>query len=83
MAIAAYLTINSNIEGAESPPTFVYAIIITIFVFFNCFALNQWLQYRGIGKWKDYVHGEVVYIVLSLVAKSLLAWQIFANTLID
>jgi hypothetical protein len=82
-AIAAYLAINVNIEGAETPPTFVYAIIVTIFVFFNCFALNQWLQYRGVGKWKDYVFGEVVYIVLSLTAKSALAWQIFANTLID
>jgi hypothetical protein len=28
------------------------------------------------------VYGEKVYTVLSLVAKSALAWQIFANTLI-
>jgi len=27
--------------------------------------------------------GEMTYVVLSLVAKSVLAWQIFANTLID
>ena len=81
-AIAAYLVINSGIEGAEQPPTFVYGIIVTIFVFFNSFAINQWLQYKGIGKWKDYVFGETVYIVLSLLAKSALAWQIFANTLI-
>ncbi|WP_051063032.1 heliorhodopsin HeR [Ilumatobacter nonamiensis] len=82
-AIVTYLVINSSIDGAATPPTFVYAIIATIFVFFNCFAINQWLQYRGIGKWKDYVFGETVYIVLSLTAKSALAWQIFANTLID
>lgn len=81
-AIAAYLVINAGVEGAEQPPTFVYGIIVTIFVFFNSFALNQWLQYKGIGKWKDYVFGETVYIVLSLLAKSALAWQIFANTLI-
>ena len=82
LAIVANLVINTGIEGAEQPPTFVYGIIVTIFVFFNSFAINQWLQYRGIGKWKDYVFGETVYIVLSLAAKSALAWQIFANTLI-
>ena len=81
-AIAAALVINASIDGAEQPPGFVYGIIVTIFVFFNCFAVNQWMQYKGIGKWRDYVYGEKVYIVLSLVAKSALAWQIFANTLI-
>jgi hypothetical protein len=83
VAIVGYLAINVSVDGAETPPTFVYGIIVTIFVFFNCFAVNQWLQYRGVGKWRDYVFGETVYIVLSLVAKSVLAWQIFANTLID
>ena len=81
-AIAAYLVVNVNQTGAEGPPTFVYGIIVSLFVFFNCFAINQWLQYRKVGKWSDYVFGESVYIVLSLVAKSVLAWQIFANTLI-
>lgn len=83
LAIAAYIWFNVTQEGAEGPPTFVYGIIFSLFAFFNTFALNQWLQYRGRGKWADYVYGETVYIVLSLVAKSVLAWQIFANTLIS
>lgn len=82
LAVVAYLVVNVGIEGGEGPPTFVYGIIITIFVFFNSFALNQWLQYRQIGAWKNYLVGERTYIVLSLIAKSALAWQIFANTLI-
>ncbi len=82
-AIATYLVVNLNQTDAEGPPTFVYGIIFSLFFFFNTFAINQWLQYRKIGKWRDYVYGESVYIVLSLVAKSVLAWQIFANTLID
>ncbi|MGB5952148.1 MAG: heliorhodopsin HeR [Ornithinimicrobium sp.] len=82
LAVAAYLIVNVGIEGGQGPPNFVYGIIITIFVFFNSFALNQWLQYRQIGRWKDYLTGERTYIVLSLVAKSALAWQIFANVLI-
>jgi len=63
------------------PPTFVYFIVASIFVFFNGFALNMIVQYRKVGKWKDYLFGERVYIILSLVAKTLLAWQIFAGTL--
>ncbi len=63
------------------PPAFVYAIFGSLFVAFNCFALNQWLQYRQVGRWREYLIGERSYITLSLVAKSLLAWQIFASTL--
>jgi hypothetical protein len=63
-------------------PAFVYVIVLTIFLFFNSFALVQWLQYKKVGKWSDYMRGERTYITLSLIAKSALAWQIFANTLI-
>jgi len=68
-------------DGDAKPPTFVYWIFGTIFVTFNIFAINQVLQYKKVGKWKNYIHGEYVYIILSLVAKSLLAWQVFAGTL--
>lgn len=67
--------------STAEPPAFVYAIFVSLFVFFNIFAVNQWLQYKRVGKWSDYLFGEGVYITLSLVAKSLLAWQIFAGTL--
>jgi hypothetical protein len=65
-----------------SAPGFVYGIVISLFVLFNCFALVQYLQYRARGKWANYLRGEKAYIILSLVAKSLLAWQIFAATLV-
>jgi len=65
-----------------SPPGFVYGIIVSLFVFFNCFAVNMVLQYKQVGRWRDYLFGEKVYIILSLTAKSLLAWQVFANVLI-
>ncbi len=81
-AIVAYLLVALSEEGAQQPPGFVYGIIFSLFFFFNTFAINQWLQYRRVGKWSDYLVGERTYIVLSLVAKTLLAWQIFANTLI-
>ncbi|MFM7146327.1 MAG: heliorhodopsin HeR [Actinomycetales bacterium] len=64
------------------PPAFVYGIVISLFIFFNIFALVQWLQYKRVGKWANYLNGERTYITLSLVAKSALAWQIFAGTLV-
>lgn len=76
LAIGIYLVA----PGSDiSPPGFVYAIYISLFIFFNIFALNMWLQYRKV--WKRYVFGETVYIGLSLFAKSALAWQVFAGTL--
>lgn len=60
-----------------SPPSFVYGIIASLFIFFNCFAVNMLLQYKKVGKWGDYLFGEKVYIILSLTAKALLAWQVF------
>jgi hypothetical protein len=64
-----------------SPPAFVYGIFFSLFVFFNTFAINMWLQYRRIGKWQNYAYGERAYIILSFAAKSALAWQVFGGTL--
>jgi hypothetical protein len=79
--IAPWVGILIQIVGSETVPGFVYGIVIVQFVLFFSFGLNQWLQYRGIGKWTDYVYGEKAYLVLSLAAKSLLAWQIYFPSL--
>jgi hypothetical protein len=68
-------------SGDAKPPAFVYAILPTLFVFFNIFAINMVLQYRKVGPWRDYLFGERVYIILSLTSKTVLAWLIFAGTL--
>ena len=57
-------------------PWFVWAIVGTYFVAFNTFPINMILQYKKVGKWADHLYGERVYIVLSLVAKSILAWLV-------
>jgi hypothetical protein len=79
VAIAVYLIGSGNEAGG--PPGFVYAIFFTIFLFFNTFAVNMVLQYGKVGRWRDYLYGERAYIMLSLVAKSALAWQVFGGTL--
>ncbi|MGQ9588220.1 MAG: heliorhodopsin HeR [Thermoplasmata archaeon] len=71
---------GSVLLAGEDFPTFVIFIFFSLAAFFNVFALNMILQYRAKGRWKDYLFGEKVYIILSLTAKSALAWQIFAGT---
>ena len=74
--------LSPNSPSSATPPAFVYGIIVSIFVLFNTFAYVQYKQYSAKGKWKHYLRGEKAYIVLSFVAKAMLALQIFANTLI-
>lgn len=82
--IIAYQIIGADNRATDGGvPTFVYGIIISLFVLFNSFAVNMVLQYKKVGPWRDYLFGEKAYILLSLTAKTALAWQIFANTLID
>lgn len=79
--VAVALNLFGSGEGDYKAPDFVYWIFFSMFIFFNTFAVNMVLQYKKVGKWKDYLYGEKAYIVLSLVAKSLLAWQVWAGTL--
>jgi hypothetical protein len=85
IGIAPWIAITIAIVGAEvefdGVPVFVYAIFVSLFVLFFSFAVNQFLQYGRIGPWRDYLFGEQMYIVLSLTAKTALAWQVFAGTL--
>lgn len=61
-------------------PTFVKFTYFILAAFFNVFALNMVWQYRRKGKWADYLYGEKVYIILSLTAKTTLAWLVFGGT---
>jgi len=73
IAILLYMFGTGDLDKV---PWFVWAIVGTYFVAFNTFPVNMVLQYKRVGKWADYIYGERTYIVLSLVAKSLLAWLV-------
>lgn len=73
VAIFVYMFGTGNLDAV---PWFVWAIIGSYFVAFNTFPINMVLQYKKVGKWKDYIYGERIYIILSLVAKSILAWLV-------
>ena len=70
--IVLYMTGTGNYDMV---PWFVWAIVIVYFIAFNTFPINMILQYK-IGKWKNYIYGERIYIWLSLIAKTILAWLV-------
>ena len=78
IAIAVQL---GRAEAEADVPGFVIGIFVSLFVLFFSFAVNMALQYLRVGPWRDYGFSERVYLVLSLVAKSALAWQVFAAVL--
>lgn len=77
VVITAYF-INTGVSGGEVP-AFVYWIYVIELFFFNTFAINMILQYVGVWKWKDYLFGERVYQILSLISKTFLAWLVFGG----
>jgi hypothetical protein len=81
IVIGATLLISATEPNSAAIPGFVIAIFVSLFVFFDIFAVNMVLQYRRVGRWRDYLYGERVYMLLSLFAKSALAWQVFFGTL--
>lgn len=76
--VVLYAYFIAALSSTETnPPTFVYMILLIYFILFNSFAINMILQYKGVGRWKDYLYGERFYIILSFAAKTILAWLVF------
>lgn len=80
--VVVLLVVAPKAPFESQPPAFVIGIVVSLFLLFNVFAIVQFLQYKKVGRWANYLVGEKAYIILSLVAKSALAWQIFAGTLV-
>lgn len=78
--VVLFAYFGGAVESSQgNVPNFVYVIFAVYFVLFMSFAVNQVLQYKAVGKWRDYLYGERMYIVLSFVAKTLLVWLVFGG----
>lgn len=82
LIIVLHLIFSETSSAQGGPPAFVYGIILSLFILFNTFSVNMVLQYKQVGPWRSYLFGERIYIIISLIAKSALAWQVFANVLV-
>jgi hypothetical protein len=84
--LAPWLVIGGSLlaglyYGAVHVPAYVYGVYCSMLVLAVAFAANLFLQYKGRGKWADYMFGERVYMILNVVAKTVLAWLVFAAVL--
>ena len=62
-----------------SPPDFVYGIVVSLFVLFALFGIVQYLYItRG---WST-LRRDCLLVVLSIVAKTTLLWQVYASALV-
>ena len=86
VCIFTYLIGSGNLSQV---PGFVWGILVAYFIMFNTFPVNMVLQYLKISAWSDqywdfrmggYYLGEMIYQILSLVAKSLLIWLVYGGT---
>ena len=78
-AVPWIIIIGYFVGTGGTPPGFVYGIFVVQLILFNSFALVMVAYYKKWGKFKDYAYGERTYQVLSLVAKTLLAWLVFGG----
>lgn len=69
-----------GVSNGGDAPNFVWAIVFILFALDATFPINQWLQQKRVGKWGSYIFGEIMFCILSLVAKQLLAWLNFGGT---
>jgi hypothetical protein len=78
-AVLPWSIVAGHLLGAYDSPSVVLSIFLSLFILWASFGVNQWLQYHQVGRWSDYLYGEQTYLLLSLVAKTALAWQLIAG----
>ena len=73
--------LETSVYGRAHLPTFLYYLYGSLGVIFLALATNFYLQHARRGKWADYLYGERIFMIISLLAKTAVAWQIFAGLL--
>ena len=78
--VVGMYSLGAHMYGA-GVPSFMHWVWASIFILFAAVPINMYLQYRKIGSWTNYVYTERIFMILSFVAKTVLAWQVFAGSL--
>jgi hypothetical protein len=67
----------TTVFGSGSVPGFVYWLYATMLAISLGCAVLTYLQLKGAGRWSDYIFAERTYMVIGVVASTLLALQVF------
>lgn len=79
--IAVGLYLKEAVVYGNGLPVYVYWIDGTIFALTLALGLNKLMILKARGRWADYIFGERVFILLSTIGASALAWQVFFGSL--
>jgi len=79
--VLLFYAFATQLYGATHLPSFVYWLYGSMAIIFIALATNFYLQHKARGKWANYLYGERVFMIISVVAKTAMAWQIFAGLL--
>jgi hypothetical protein len=79
--VLAGFVAGANVFGGGHVPAYVYWLLGSTFLAFIGFGANAYLYYMKRGRWASYLYAERWYMILSLVVKTSLAWQLFAAIL--
>ena len=62
-ALVPWSIVVGHLVGSAGDREFALSIFLSLFILWASFGLNQWLQYRRIGPWTDYLYGEQTFLV--------------------
>ena len=81
LALAVSLAATNIFGAGQAVPHFLYWTCPVALLLFAAFGGNLYLLYARRGRWAMYAYGERWYMLLSVLVKTYLAWQIFASVL--
>ena len=64
----------TSVHRGHEQEGFISVVCVGLFCLDGCFPIQQYLQWHRVGIFEDYVYGELGFICLSFVTKSLIAW---------
>ena len=79
-ALVSWSFVAGQLLGASDDLYFVVSIFLSLSILWASYGVNQWLQYHHVGRGADYLYAEQSYLLLSLVARPALAWQVIAGS---
>lgn len=81
VTIALSLAVTNIYGSGAAVPRFLYWTCLVVLGLFVAFGVNLYLLYTKRARWAVYAYGERWYMILGVVLKTYLAWQIFVGVL--
>jgi len=79
--IIAWYVLEPGSGRGITEPAWVQVSTLVMLALFTGFAVGQWLQYKRVGPWVDYLFGERAYLIWTFVTKTGFALLVIIATM--